>query len=279
MSFRSIITFMHDAEADMATLGTAAAIAQARDAHLTAICLGIDRTNPGAYYAGATAIALQDSLDRAREDAKASELAAEAALGVWSIPFETQSIVAQIGALGPVVAERAQMSDLIVLPQPYGAGRGIEDVVVTESALFRTRVPVLVMPKCEPGDVAPDSVVIAWNESPQALAAVRGALPFLKRARSVDVAIIDPPVHGADRSDPGGALAAMLSRHGIRGNVTVLAKTMSRVSDVIRRHLEDKSADMLVMGAYGHSRFVEAVLGGTTRNLLEEADIPVLMAH
>jgi nucleotide-binding universal stress UspA family protein len=279
MSFRSITAFIHNADTDAKALGSAAAIAQARDAHLTAICLGLDRTNPGAYYAGASAIALQETMVRAQEEAAANEKAAEAALGVWSIPFETQNIVAQIGALGPVVAERAQMSDLIVLPQPYGADRRVEDVVIAEAALFRTRVPVLVLPDGDPADVAPGNVVIAWNESPQALAAVRGAMPFLKAAENVDIAIIDPPVHGADRSDPGGALAAMLSRHGVRANVTVLAKTMSRVSDVIGRHLEDKSADMLVMGAYGHSRFVEAVLGGATRNLLEDAKVPVLMAH
>ena len=71
----------------------------------------------------------------------------------------------------------------------------------------------------------------------------------------------------------------MLSRHGVRANVTVLAKTMSRVSDVIGRHLEDKSADMLVMGAYGHSHERETLFGGNTQAVVDKAEMPVVMAH
>ena len=71
----------------------------------------------------------------------------------------------------------------------------------------------------------------------------------------------------------------MLVRHGVKAEITVLAKTMPRVSDVLLRHARDMNADMIVMGAYGHSRFREAILGGATRNMLENAKIPVLMAH
>jgi nucleotide-binding universal stress UspA family protein len=71
----------------------------------------------------------------------------------------------------------------------------------------------------------------------------------------------------------------MLSRHGIKAEVTVLAKTMPRVSDVLLRHVTDENADMLVMGAYGHSRFREAIMGGATRDLLEKAKVPVFLAH
>ena len=95
----------------------------------------------------------------------------------------------------------------------------------------------------------------------------------------VDVAIIDPPTHGPDRSDPGGQLSQMLVRHGVRAQVSVLAKTMPRVSDILCRHCGDKNADLLVMGAYGHSRFRESILGGATRNMLENSEVPVLLAH
>ena len=279
MPFKSIVTFVHDFERDKDALLTAAAVADANIAHLTAICLGIDRTNPGAYYAGANAIALQESLKMAQADATEAERAVDTALDIWEFPSETMAITAQIGAIAPVIGDRAVLADLVVLPKPYGEGRGVEDVVITEAALFRTRVPLLVVPEGHQKNVAPKRVVIAWNESQEALAAVRGAMDFLTSAESVDIAIIDPPQHGADRSDPGGALAEMLSRHGVRGDVSVLAKTMPRISDVIDRHCADKNAEMLVMGAYGHSRFREAILGGATRNMLELARIPVLMAH
>ena len=101
----------------------------------------------------------------------------------------------------------------------------------------------------------------------------------MPEAGSVQIVVIDPPVHGPGRSDPGGQLAAWLSRHGIRPDIDVLARTMPRVSDVIRRHAADTAADLIVMGAYGHSRFRESILGGATRDMLEETGVPVLMAH
>ena len=77
----------------------------------------------------------------------------------------------------------------------------------------------------------------------------------------------------------GPAFAEMLARHGVRADISVLAKTMPRISDVLCRHVRDVGADVVVMGGYGHSRFREAILGGATRNMLEMAEVPVLMAH
>lgn len=279
MDIRTVTTFLRDKHLDGGTIGTAAAIAEAQSAHLSAVCLGIDRTDPGFYYGGANAIAMQSSLQEAQADAAATEAAAATALGPWTIPWETCAITAQIGTIAQVVGEQAMLSDLIVLPLPYGEGRGVEDVVVTEAALFRTRVPVLAIPPGFDRNVAPRSVVIAWNESAEALAAIRAAMPFLRGARDVDIAIVDPPPHRADRSDSGGPLAEMLSRHDVRANVTILAKTLTRISDVLARHCADRSADLLVMGAYGHARIREAILGGATRNTLEKSAIPVLMAR
>jgi nucleotide-binding universal stress UspA family protein len=111
------------------------------------------------------------------------------------------------------------------------------------------------------------------------MVATRQALPLLKGADKVNITVIDPPTQGEERSDPGGMLCQMLVRHGVHAEVSVLARSLPRVSDVLARHIWDQNADMLVMGAYGHSRFREAILGGATRNMLEKAEVPVLMAH
>ncbi len=121
--------------------------------------------------------------------------------------------------------------------------------------------------------------MVGWNESLEALRAVRAAMPLLTQADTVHVVVIDPPTHGPSRSDPGGMLSQYLARHGVSAEIDVLSKTLPRVSDVLTRHATDMDADLLVMGAYGHSRFREAVFGGATRNMLEQATIPVLMAH
>ena len=138
---------------------------------------------------------------------------------------------------------------------------------------------MLVLPNKPMATVLPARIVIGWNQSREAMVAVRRALPFLKKAALVNIAVIDPPAHGPERSDPGGALCQMLVRHGVKAEVSVLARSMPRISDVLNRHVRDLDGDMLVMGAYGHSRFREAILGGATRNMLENAEVPVLMAH
>ncbi len=139
--------------------------------------------------------------------------------------------------------------------------------------------PVLIVPETGMRAADPRRIVLAWNQSREALVAARRAMPFLKRADSVSIVVIDPPAHGPERSDPGGLLCQLLVRHGIRAEVTVLAKTLPRVSDVLSRYLRDVDADLLVMGAYGHSRLREAILGGATRNMLETAEVPVFLAH
>ena len=168
----------------------------------------------------------------------------------------------------------------MVLPRPYGAGKGADSEAVVEAALFDAKVPVLVLPAAGlPEGALPRRVVLAWNQSAEAMAATRAALPLLKGADLVDITVVDPPPHGPERSDPGGLLCQMLVRHGVRAEVSVLARSLPRVSEVLARHATDQNADLLVMGAYGHSRFREAILGGATRNMLEQAELPVLMAH
>ena len=74
-------------------------------------------------------------------------------------------------------------------------------------------------------------------------------------------------------------MSVFLARHGVKAEIDVMAKSLPRVSDVLLRHASDKNADLIVMGAYGHSRFRESILGGATRNTLQMAKVPVLMAH
>ena len=279
MSYKSILTIVTDPAAAGSQLETAIAVARRQDAHLDVLCLGVDRTQTGYYYAGATAFVQQEVLDRAQKDAREVEAAVKARLGAEDIRWGADTLVVQIGAIATVVGLRARFADLVVMGRPYGTGRGQELEAVVEAALFEGQVPVLIVPDGYSGAAVAARVVVAWNQSNEAMSAVRKSLPALKAAQQVDITVIDPPTHGPERSDPGGQLSQMLARHGVHAEVSVLAKTMPRVSDVLNRHVRDTNADMIVMGAYGHSRFREAILGGATRNMLELAEVPVLMAH
>jgi len=279
MSFKSLLTVLTETETSKPVLAQMAALARAFDGHAEALCLGIDRSQTGYYYAGANAMVLQETLTRANADAEAVLAVAENHLKAAGIRWSAESGVAQLADVGRHVARRAQFCDLAVLPRPYGQGRDAEAEPIVEAAMFEGRAPVLVIPDTARPMTMPKTIVIGWNESVEAMRAIRLSLPFLSAAELVHIAVIDPPRHGPDRSDPGGMLSQMLARHGVRCEIDVLSKTMTRVSDILNRHVADTNADMLVMGAYGHSRFREAILGGATRNMLEKSSVPVFMAH
>lgn len=279
MAYKSLLTVLTDPRIAEATLNQVIALAQAQDSHAEALCLGVDRTQTGYYYAGANAMILQETLNRAHAEAAEVQEIAKAAFGKTDIRWSVDDGVAQISDLGRHVAHRARFSDLVILPRPYGEDRGAEVEPVVEAALFDGHAPVLVVPDNVAPVSQPKRILVAWNESGEAMTAIRKALPFMQAADLVSIVIIDPPTHGPDRSDPGGLLSQLLARHGVACEIDVLSKTMTRVSDILNRHAVDTQADMIVMGAYGHSRFREAILGGATRNMLEKATVPVLMAH
>ncbi|AAV96752.2 universal stress protein [Ruegeria pomeroyi] len=279
MAYKSLLTVLTDPKIAPATLAQLVALAEAQDAHAEALCLGVDRSQTGYYYAGANALILQETLNRANAEAEEVLTLAQDTLGKSGVRWSAESGVAQIADLGRHVAHRARFSDLVVLSRPYGEDRGSEAEPIVEAAMFEGHAPVLVVPDNAPPLKQPRTVLLGWNESVEAMRAIRLAMPFLRAADLVRIVVIDPPRHGPDRSDPGGLLSQMLARHGVKVEIDVLSKTMTRVSDILNRHATDTSADMLVMGAYGHSRFREAILGGATRNMLEQATVPVFMAH
>ena len=279
MAFKSILTIIADAEKSARLLDAAVDLARREDAHLDVLCIGVDQTQTGYYYAGATVVLTQEAFKMARDDLARTEQAVRDRLAPEDVRWAVDTALAQVGALSGPVGMLARFSDLVVLGKPYGEGRNFADEAILEAALFEGGAPVLVLP-----DGATDArfgkrVVLAWNQSNESLRAARAALPILKAASAVNVTVIDPPAHGPERSDPGGMLSQLLARHGVHAEVSVLAKTLPKASEVLSRHAKDFDADLIVMGAYGHSRFREAILGGTTRNMLEAADIPVLMAH
>jgi nucleotide-binding universal stress UspA family protein len=281
MAYKSLLTVATRTDGLLTTVTAAAQIAHVMDAHLDGLALGVDHTQIGYSYVGSGAVVIAAAMERAEAEAREAEKALNVAIGAQSPTLRSavESVVTQLGALTDVVASRARYSDLVILPLPYGKDRGIEDEAVTEAALFEGMAPVLIVPPSGMKSGEPKRIIVAWNQSREALVAARRAMPFLRRAEAVQIVVVDPPTHGPERSDPGGLLCQYLVRHGVRAEVSVLARTMPRTSEVLARQARDIDADLLVMGAYGHSRFREAILGGATRDMLERAEVPVFLAH
>ncbi len=126
----------------------------------------------------------------------------------------------------------------------------------------------------------PGCVFVAWDSSEAASAAVHAAMPYLKEAREVVIGCIDPvTIADRDGQEPGADLAAWLSHHGCRVTVSQFPSGGRPISDCIRDRARETGADLVVMGAYGHARMIQSVLGGTTRSMVAQTELPVFMAH
>ena len=279
MAYQTLLTVIHEADTCAPQLKAAAQLARKLDAHLEILCLGIDQVQVGYYFAGADAVLQQTSIAMAREKAEALLAEAKALAEKEGIRWNAEAMVAQFGILNEVVARAAMFADLVVQSRTTGDDSDSEAEAIIEAALFAGQSPVLLLPEGGLQDDFPRHAVIGWNSGAEAMAAVRAALPALQMAGSANVAMVDPPSRSASHTPPGEALSVMLDRHGVKAEISLLPKTQPRVSDILVQHVTDQNADLLVTGAYGHSRFREAILGGATRELMAKTSVALLMAH
>lgn len=176
---------------------------------------------------------------------------------------------------------QSRYADLIVLSQDDGVEPAIPARIrgLPEYLALRGARPVLVVPPSYGGESLTGTAVVGWNGSLQAMRAIGAALPLLQKAATVRLALINPDqlgeLHG---EEPGADMALYLARQGVRVEV-VLERTRAGAGQALLALARDAEAGLVVAGAYGHSRFREWVLGGVTRELLERAAVPVLLAH
>lgn len=279
MAYKSLLTIVTQLDGMERPLNAAITLAASYDAHLDVLCLAVEPMQGGYDYPGSSGILMQELHNIARDKAEALEAAVREILARQDIRWSTERTVVPTGGLAETVAQHARFSDLVVQAKPYSQVDKSEAESTIEAVLFDAGVPVLVLPDGPMPEIPGKRIVVAWNQSREAMTAVRASLPLLKAAELVTIMIVDPAAYGAERSDPGGALSQMLARHGVHAEVAVLAKTLPRFCDMLNRHARDRAADMVVMGAYGHSRLRESILGGATRGMLEQAEMPVFMAH
>jgi nucleotide-binding universal stress UspA family protein len=151
---------------------------------------------------------------------------------------------------------------------------------IPEAVALESGRPVLVLPYAGTFATLGQRVLVAWNGSAQSARAVNDAFPFLRRAERVTILTINPESVRKSKTDrPGPQIAAHLSRHGIKVEARELAVDRVNVDDAILSQASDEGADLIVMGAYGHPRAREIVLGGATRALFKDMTVPILMSH
>ncbi|MFJ1468248.1 universal stress protein [Massilia orientalis] len=176
---------------------------------------------------------------------------------------------------------QARYADLVVLSRDVDPEPGIPPRVrrLPEHVALRGPRPVLVVPPAYADAPIAATVVAGWDGSTQALRALAAALPLLARADGVRLVLVNPDrLSDAHGEQPGADMALYLARHGVKVDV-VLERTHATAGDALMALARTAGAGLIVAGAYGHSRYREWVLGGVTRELLERAPVPLLLAH
>jgi nucleotide-binding universal stress UspA family protein len=189
---------------------------------------------------------------------------------------ETRQLDATFGGAATLFAQVARRFDISVVAQAQRE-QGATDELIIEGALFESGRPVIVVPYIQKSGLTLERVLACWDGGRTAARAIADAMPFLERAKAVDLVIVAEERKNDEIT--GVRMSEHLTRHGVAVSVKRIAKGDLAVQDVILSYAADSGADFMVMGGYGHSRLREFILGGVTRGILNSMTVPVLMSH
>jgi nucleotide-binding universal stress UspA family protein len=251
----------------------ALAMAAKHGAHVTAAAYAVVPEIPGSLTAPLVRGLVGDAQAEVEQQVNEARARFERAAKTAGVHHGFHGSAASLQAAAADLAQRARTADLTVMTQHRNDFERVGDVFM-EAALFRSGRPAIIVPRQYAGRFSTERVLIAWDGSLHASRAVLGAMPLLTDAE-IKVFSVEEVAKGRDFL--GSALVDHLRRHGLNAGLGQndepdIPRTILKEADAFR-------ASLVVMGAYGHSRFREFIFGGATRAMLAEMRAPVLMAH
>ena len=277
MSYKDLLVHMTDDDACASRLAVAVALAVRHGAHLTGVY--VEPPLPVSAYPEipVPATVLEDALAAINARAQAQAMLFNTAIEQARVPGEwRQSRTDSVTTLNV----NARYADLLIAGQRQARAGGWFDAATTEHVALASGRPLLVVPQTMRGTQLGTRIVIGWNGAREAVRAVHDALPLLVGAEFVQVMVINPQIgFGAHGAVPGADICAHLARHGVTVEAHIGIADPHLVGATLLQQATALGADLLVIGAYGHSRLRELVLGGATKHVLEHMTLPVLLAH
>ncbi len=277
MTYKTVL-LVADAENYDSDLRTAADICVAGDAHLSVFLVKLAAPVPLGDYA-AMSVAWLDVRAGDTEKLGDAVMNSRATLERLGVSFDVHGSYPEEAWAEDEIGERARYADVTLVGTSLKASSRLRSHAI-EGALFRSARPVLLSGNRQSVTLTPKKVLLAWNSTMEATRAAREALDMMKNADSVNVVLVDPKAAPArNGEEPGADVATYLARHGIEVTVDRLPSAGRPVNEVLLQHALDNAADLIVMGAYGHSRVRERMFGGVTKAMIESPAVPVLMVH
>ena len=278
MAYKNLLVQVDDTRSCAKRIELAVDLAVAHEAHLTGVFV-ISEPSP-ASFVGVPPELLTDLQQRAREAADAALARFAEVASRNQVAFETRVDRVLYTEVADALATNARYADLVILGQTDTEDPAAGPHYLPEEVILGCGRPALMVPYIGPTATFGERVMVAWDASREAARAVNDALPLLERAKAVSVVTVNPREQAFGHGEePGADIGLHLARHGIKVDVQRVEAHDLDAPNAILSHLANESADLLVMGAYGHSRLREFVLGGATRGILAEMTVPVLMSH
>ncbi len=275
MALKSILVHVTNSKEAKARVEAAFALAMDHDAHLTGIGVRSAVQIPGFAAARIPPQVIEDVEARQEADNRAAHeiFDGAASRAGWS---DRSGWFEGIGLPSEIVGLHARYADLTIVGQQPVSGADNAEEAFADYLVMRSGRPVLVFPHVGAAKPIGRNIVVAWNAGREAARAVGDAMPLLEGSDSVDILSIEPEGIG---DLPGADIAQHLARHGINAIAKRSVANKVDAGDVLLNFVADNGADLVVMGAYGHSRVREMIMGGVTRHMLEHMTVPVLMSH
>lgn len=248
-------------------------------AHISVLVVSLAAAPPIGDYAAVISDAWMEERQEDNRKLAAKMSAIRESLSGFTGSFSVDGLYAEATWADAEIGARAMYADLVLVGDAEITGTDLRRRAI-DGALFEARRPVVLAPHDIASALQPKTILLAWDASPDAAAAAREALGLMAAADSVHVVMVDPPADEEKQyREPGADLAVYLARHGVHVVGDMISSNGAPLADVLLAHAGEVSADMIVMGAYGHSRLKERIFGGVTQSVIDSPTIAVLMAR
>lgn len=278
MGLNDIVVYVDGTEATKARVGFAVALAKEHGAHLIGVAFAPTALLPlyGADVGFADMTEVLESVKTQSANALEDFKTRAKAEGV---SVEARLMQGMSEEFPHDFAHAARHVDLAILGQPRDGDPLIGQYALVERCLFASGRPVIIVPAAPEKLTLKGTIVAAWDGSAEAARAINDALIFLKPAARVVLLVGVTADDGEERTPPTDDMVAHLKRHGVKAEAMRVKVSEGDVGRLLLTTAKDLGADLMVMGAFHHSRWREFILGGVTLTVLEQATIPLFMAH
>lgn len=280
MSIRDILLHLDPATNNAAEIDAAFRLAQSHESHLAALVTATDAELPLYGFAGMSTTVFTALENQVAHEVERVKGAYDEACQRYGVQAEFRASRIYDAEASDIIAMHGRHADLVVMRQSEPEVRRVGGADVVENTVVAAGSPVLAIPYAGAPETIGTNVILGWDGSREAARALKDAMPFMRKAEKVRVLVVNPESRGGAHGElPGADIATHLARHGLNVELSTEHTGAIDPANLILSRAADFGSDLLVMGAFAHSRLQQTLFGGFTTTILRNMTLPVLLSH